>query len=194
LRLAGARDKLCSMKLLDRILRDRRFIVASRFMRPDADVLDIGCADGAMFRLLQGRYRYGYGVDPTLDADVSGESYYLYRGEVPGTLPQGIEVDLITMLAVVEHLSPREQAALAEGCHALLKPGGRIVVTVPSPRVDSILHILAKLRLIDGMSMHEHYGFVPQKTVEVFAPPAYRLVQHRKFQLGLNNLFIFEKA
>ena len=182
------------MKPLDRILRDRRITVAGRFMRPDADVLDIGCADGAMFRLLQGRYRYGYGVDPTLDADVSGESFHLFRGEVPGALPPGIEVDLITMLAVLEHLSPQEQAALARGSHVLLKPGGRIVATVPSPLVDDILHFLAKLRLIDGMSMHEHYGFVPQKTVEVFAPPAYRLVQHRKFQLGLNNLFVFEKA
>ena len=182
------------MKLLDRILRARRISIAGRFMRPDADVLDIGCGDGAMFRLLQGRYRYGFGVDPTLDADVSSESYHLYRGEVPGALPQGIEVDLITMLAVMEHLSPEEQAALAKGCHTLLKPGGRIVVTVPSPRVDDILHILAKLRLIDGMSMHEHYGFVPQKTVEVFAPPGFKLVQHRKFQLGLNNLFVFERA
>jgi hypothetical protein len=75
-----------------------------------------------------------------------------------------------------------------------LKPGGRIVITVPSPRVDAILHVLLKLRLIDGISAHEHYGFEPGLTPQVFPAPRFRLVRRQTFQLGLNNLFVFEKA
>ena len=76
----------------------------------------------------------------------------------------------------------------------MLKPGGRIVITVPSPRVDDILHLLIRLHLIAGMSAHEHYGFKPAHTLGVFAAPRFRVLKKARFQLGLNNLFVFEKA
>jgi hypothetical protein len=43
------------------------------------------------------------------------------------------------------------------------------------------------------MSMHEHYGFDPVDTLRIFSAPRFSLVGHRRFQLGLNNLFVFEK-
>jgi hypothetical protein len=83
---------------------------------------------------------------------------------------------------------------LAGACATLLKPGGRVVITVPSPRVDDILHVLLKLRLIEGINAHEHYGFKPADTLGVFPPPTYRVVKHGTFQLRLNNLFVFERV
>ena len=65
---------------------------------------------------------------------------------------------------------------------------------MPSPRVDDILHVLLKLHLIDGISAHEHYGFKPEGTPQIFPPPAFHLLRRQRFQLGLNNLFVFEKA
>jgi hypothetical protein len=44
------------------------------------------------------------------------------------------------------------------------------------------------------MSLDEHYGFDPGRTEAVFAPPAFRLAARRRFQLGLNNLFVFERS
>ena len=182
------------MKPLDRYLRNRRIRLVKPFLSPRYDVVDIGCADGAMFRRLQGQYKYGYGVDPTLGSEVKTDLYHLYPGVFPDALPSDLQADLITMLAVLEHLPPQEQAMLAKNCHLVLRPGGRVVITVPSPRVDGLLHVLGRLRLIDGMSMHEHYGFEPSHTLRVFAEPDFRLVEHRKFQFGLNNLFVFEKC
>ncbi len=164
------------------------------FLNAGSEILDIGCADGAMFEQLKGRYKYGYGVEPTLGREIEADSYHLFPGVFPEALPVGIEVDLVTMLAVLEHLPPAEQTVLAESCHAVLKPAGRVVISVPSPRVDDLLCVLGKARLIDGMSMHEHYGFEPLDTLRVFTKPAFNLVVHRKFQFGLNNLFVFEKA
>jgi hypothetical protein len=60
--------------------------------------------------------------------------------------------------------------------------------------VDTILGVLGRLRMIDGMSLDEHYGFDPGRTEAVFAPPAFRLAVRRRFQLGLNNLFVFERS
>lgn len=147
-----------------------------------------------MLEQWKGSYRYGYGIEPMLEAPVVTEHYTLYPGLFPQALPQGVKGDVIVLLAVMEHLKPEEQRAMAQAAYELLNPGGRIVITVPSPRVDDILHLAEKLHLIDGMSVHEHYGFQPEDTLTVFEAPRFNLVQRRRFQLGLNNLYVFEKA
>jgi len=49
------------------------------------------------------------------------------------------------------------------------------------------------LRLIHGMSLEEHYGFKPEHTEQIFSVPQFKLLHKSTFQLGLNNLFVFEK-
>jgi SAM-dependent methyltransferase len=182
------------MKSFDRYLRDARIARAKPYVRKGDVVLDVGCADGDMFEKWRGLISHGIGVDPILTEKQVTDTYELYPGLFPEALPSGVQCDVITMLAVLEHIPPDEQAKLADACAEMLRPGGRIVITVPSPRVDDILHVLDKLRLIDGMSMHEHYGFEPNDTLGVFPPPLFKLVTRKKFQLGLNNLFVFERA
>lgn len=147
-----------------------------------------------MLRRLADRIGPSVGIEPTLTRVVEGRGYALVPGRFPGAVPDGRRFDLISMLAVIEHLPATERAALGDACDRLLSPGGRIVVTVPSPRVDAILHVLIRLRLVDGMEFHEHHGFKPEETPKLFAVPSLRLALHRRFQLGLNNLFVFEKA
>lgn len=171
-----------------------RIARARPFVRAGDVVVDVGCADGAMFERWAGLIEFGHGVDPTLPARREAEGYVLHPGHFPEALPDGIRCDVITMLAVLEHVPREGQAELAAACEEILVPGGRVVATVPSPQVDTILEVLGRLRLIDGMSLEEHYGFEPEDTLGVFGPPAFRLLERRRFQLGLNNLFVFEKA
>ena len=58
---------------------------------------------------------------------------------------------------------------------------------------ERILEVLKGLRLIDGMSLEEHHGYEVGHTATIFGPPDFRLVRHRRFQLGLNHLFVFER-
>jgi SAM-dependent methyltransferase len=181
------------LKALDRYLRDVRIAKAGRFVEKGDVVVDVGCLDGAMFERWSETIEYGYGVDPTLAERREEPGYVLYPGLFPEVLPEDVRCDVITMLAVLEHIPKDGQAELAAACERILKPGGRVVITVPSPQVDTILEVLSRLRVIDGMSLEEHYGFDPTDTTGVFAPPAFRLAERRRFQLGLNNLFVFEK-
>jgi SAM-dependent methyltransferase len=146
-----------------------------------------------MFERWAGVISQGYGVDPILEQKQEHPGYVLYPGHFPDALPS-VRCDVITMLAVLEHIPRERQPALVESCHEMLNPGGRVIITVPSPRVDDILRILSALRLIDGMSIDEHYGFDVEDTPALFAPPRFRLLARQSFQFGLNNLFVFERA
>lgn len=179
------------MKAFDRYLRNVRINKARRFLKEGDAVVDIGCADGAMFKQWAGIMGQGYGVDPTLSRSRQCQGFTLYAGRFPDVLPS-LKCDLITMLAVLEHIPPDQQSELVTACHQMLKPNGRVVITVPSPRVDDILSLLSTLRIIDGMSLEEHYGFDVESTVDLFQG-AFKLRHRQQFQLGLNNLFVFEK-
>jgi hypothetical protein len=141
-----------------------------------------------------GHVKHAVGVEPALTESSAGDGYELIAGRFPDDLPAGQTFDAITMLAVLEHLPPPIQAGLASSFAAALNPKGRVIITVPSPRVDDILHVLLRLRLIAGIAVHEHYGFQPADTLTLFPEPHFRLVRRSTFQLGLNNLFVFEKV
>jgi hypothetical protein len=60
--------------------------------------------------------------------------------------------------------------------------------------VDWILAVLKFLRLIDGMSLEEHHGYQVKQTTAIFSAKSFRLLRRKRFQLGLNNLFVFERV
>jgi hypothetical protein len=64
---------------------------------------------------------------------------------------------------------------------------------VPSPSVDAILEVLLFFRLIKGMELDQHYGYDITKTQSLFESVGFQFITHQSFQLGINNLFVFEK-
>lgn len=182
------------MKFLDRFLRDWRIKVCAPYIKANDKVLDIGCFDDTLFNKLSSKpISHSIGLDPLLTRTIETENYTLLPGKFPNNLPLDKKFNCITMLAVLEHIPKKEQLQLSNDCYKYLEPSGRVIITVPSPFVDHILWVLSKLRLIDGMSLEEHYGFKVADVPIIFNSKQFRLIKHKKFQLGLNNLFVFEK-
>lgn len=118
-------------------------------------------------------------------------SFRFIQGHAPEALPNDDRYDVITLLAVLEHIPPNAHRDLAAACRTLLRDRGRVVCTVPSPKVDFLIHIGQRLGVVDGIEAHAHYGFVPADTVPLFTNVGFVLLRTRRFQLGLNNLFVF---
>jgi 2-polyprenyl-3-methyl-5-hydroxy-6-metoxy-1,4-benzoquinol methylase len=181
------------MKTVDRLLQQWRIAKVRPYVSQGARVLDLGCADGALYQRLQSTVGEVVGIDPTLSGNVEIGRCRLIAGRFPEDLPEAERFDAITMLAVLEHIPLDEQPRLAAECARRLKPGGFVIITVPNPIVDRILTVLRFLRLIDGMSLEEHYGFDPSVVPAVFGVASLRLVKSSAFQLGCNNLFVFQR-
>jgi 2-polyprenyl-3-methyl-5-hydroxy-6-metoxy-1,4-benzoquinol methylase len=180
------------MKWLDYRLQRERTRRVLPYVDKGARVLDIACADGALFKVLDARLSAGVGID--LDPVPASTSKYRYiQGPFPAAMPPGEAFDLVAALAVVEHIPDRDQAAFAAGCAQHLRSGGRLVVTVPSSRVDDILRVMKAARLLDGMRDEQHHGFDPRRAIAMFEQAGLVLERHTTFELGLNHLLVFRK-
>jgi 2-polyprenyl-3-methyl-5-hydroxy-6-metoxy-1,4-benzoquinol methylase len=181
------------VRILDRVLQEWRIAKAAPHVPEGARVLDVGCADGALFRALGSRIAGGVGIDPELGMPGTREGVTYIRGRFPEDLDTDETFDAITMLAVFEHLDDAGQREALTACARLLRGGGHLVMSVPEPAVDRIVHALARVGLVAGMALHQHHGFEAARTPELVGAGPFDLVRHERFELGLNNLFVFRR-
>ena len=180
------------MRALDRSLQHWRARKALPWVRSGDRLLDVGCFDGVLMERAAPRVASAVGVDPLIDAGETGNLRWV-RGVFPDEVAfESAQFDCIAMLAVLEHVA--EPASLAAACERVLAPGGRVVLTVPHPFVDTLLGGLIRIGLADGMSEEEHHGFDVRSTRPIFEAAGFALVASQSFQLGLNRLFVFEKS
>jgi SAM-dependent methyltransferase len=182
------------MKWLDRKLQEIRLRSVLPYIGAGARVLDLGCADGILADLIPSMRGY-VGIDPDAPEHANSSVRTYVRGHFPSALAPGDEpFDVIVVTAVLEHVPRAEQPAFATACASNLVHGGRLALTVPAPAVDRILAILKRIALVDGMREDEHYGFDPSLTCGLFEASGFRLEHHRRFELGLNHLFVFQRT
>jgi 2-polyprenyl-3-methyl-5-hydroxy-6-metoxy-1,4-benzoquinol methylase len=182
-----------SPRLIDRAIRSLRIRKARRHVECGSSVLDVGCFDGSLFVALGERISRGVGVDPQLSETQHDGRFRFIADGFPTAVPEAERFDVITMLAVLEHVPDDGLPAWVEACANLLEPAGIVVATIPSARVDDVLHLLMRLRLVAGLAAHEHHGADPDAIASIFADHGFVLRTRQRFEFGLNNLFVFER-
>lgn len=158
-------------------------------------MLDIGCGDGALFKAFDAVISTGVGIDPDARS-TSGSRFQFIRGAYPEDMDDAAPpFDVVVGLAVLEHLTPSQQSAMASASFDHLRPSGRLILTVPEPIVDPILRVIQRVGLgdPDGLHLHEHHGFEACETPAIFKRAGFTLTARRRFELFLNNLFVFTK-
>jgi len=152
--------------LLEGFLARQRSRQARRLIPPSASagrVLDIGCGSYALF-LVGSDFAEKYGLDRVSislpdelrDAGLKLLEYDVQTGSALPFPPD--HFDVVTMLAVFEHLEPPVLSRLLAEIRRVLKPGGIYVLTTPAHWTDWLLKLLGRLRLVSHEEIDEHQG------------------------------------
>jgi SAM-dependent methyltransferase len=170
---------------LGEVLAERRVDAVLPHVR--GRLLDVGCGSN---KLVQ-RYTNGVGVDvfpwPGADFVVSNSASLEYEPH---------SFDTITIIAALNHI-PNREAVLNE-CRRLLRPEGRVVITMLTPVISRIWHWLRAPWDADqrerGMRPGEVYGFTPAQILDLFRRCGFVLESQTRFMLGFNRVYVFQIA
>ncbi len=123
-------------------------------------VLDIGCGTYPYF-LAHTAFQEKYGVDQipmksSLADQLNIVNFTLDLNQQPALPFEDNFFDLVTLLAVVEHLNPPSMALLFTEICRVLKTGGMVIMTTPAAWSDGLLHAMAHINLVSAEEIHEH--------------------------------------
>jgi SAM-dependent methyltransferase len=148
----------------------------SNLIHRGAKVLDVGCAEGRMVRLLQDKGFSSYGVEPSaMLADIGKKKlglHTLISGEYASHIFENNSFDVIMSNGVVEHMSSADDYFATAYSH--LREGGYVLTWTPSadaivraiqngtlpsamPACGDCHNVLFSMRYLRGLL--EKYGF-----------------------------------
>jgi SAM-dependent methyltransferase len=147
-------------------------------------VLDLGCGSNELVR----RHRQGIGVDVHPWAGVN------LIIEDSSKLPfEPHSFDAIALIASLNHIPNREDAL--DECRRVLRPDGRIVVTMLKPLTSRLWHWLRAPWDSDqrerGTKDGEVYGFTSRQLTRMFDRHGFELVSQHAFMLRFNRVYVF---
>ncbi len=173
-----------------------------RYLPPgnELEIIELGC--GYRAKLLVGlhdRVKRAVGVDFQVDPALKElPAYSFFEGSIEETLPKlaGQTFDVVMLISVLEHLA--EPLAALEFARGLLKPGGVLLVNVPTWRGKFFLEFSAfRLGLSPKVEMDDHKMYYDKRDLwpllvkAGFLPSAIRLRYHK---FGLNLFAVARRA
>ena len=155
-------------------------------------VLDIGCGKKYwLLNKLKNKIDKGYGIDKHI-TNQSSKNIKLINYNLEHGIPlRNNEIDVITMLAVLEHLN--DPLFILSEINRVLKPGGMILLTVPTIWSQPVLEFLSfKLGIVDPILIQDHKTYYNrQMLTELFSEVEGLFIEeHKYFQCFMNNFVI----
>jgi 2-polyprenyl-3-methyl-5-hydroxy-6-metoxy-1,4-benzoquinol methylase len=100
--------------------------------QPNRRLLDVGCGDGRMLKLMQdlGWCVEGVDFDPVAVENGKNKGLKVRLGTLEDQIYPDNHFDVITMSHLIEHVC--DPLRLLLECYRILKPGGRLVVVTPN--------------------------------------------------------------
>ena len=179
--------------LLEPILRRMRVrqVLPVLLRHPECCLLDIGCGwEARLLKSVEPYVKRAVGVDFKAP-DIATPKLTTITATLVDELPfPDATFDVVTLLAVLEHLS-HPRAMVGEICR-VLKPGGQVILTVPSLAAKPVLEFLAyRVGLVSAAEIRDHKRYYDRKSLEaLFAGSGLMIDRHCYFQLGMNNLVV----
>lgn len=149
--------------LLEPLLAYLRARKANALIPPSlrsGSILDIGCGTYPYF-LAHTSFTRKFAIDQVAHSPQAMETLqiacYSLNLEREPKLPFAAEYfNVITMLAVIEHLNPTNMALLFRETYRTLKPGGRVILTTPAIWSNGVLKAFSRINLVSKEEIDEH--------------------------------------
>jgi ubiquinone/menaquinone biosynthesis C-methylase UbiE len=175
-----------SILSIEPMLQFFRFSKVSPYFPSGGVLVDIGCNDPPdTINRVREKMDFCVGIDAEVQNTVS-KNYELKQCFIKKKIPVESELaNVVTMLAVLEHMD-HPQAIINE-CFRILKPGGILLITVPSPLNKYPLEVLSKLGIVQQKMIDQHKNyFTHQSLRDMFDKAGFSSATVEAFQLGLN--------
>lgn len=186
--------------VLEPILRYLRFHKTYKEIdKQNITIADIGCGPYAVFQTYLSekgiKIKNYIGIDPLINNNLK-ESYgiKLIRKPFNNLLPlKTNSVDFAVAHAVLEHVDKPKKLLLE--MYRIVKPGGKILLTTPTPVAKYILEFLSyKLNLISKREIMEHKNYFDKDSLSLLLKNVKGIkINHRYFEFGLNNILVVHK-
>lgn len=131
-------------------------------------ILDVGCGSYPYF-LTTTKFKEKYGIDPSVnlslvkDAGIILKKIKINKKAIPFA---NNYFDVVTMLAVFEHINQDELILVIKEIKRVLKKDGKLIITTPAPWSNNLLHTMAMVGLISSEEIHEHKHNHPKSKIE----------------------------
>lgn len=164
---------------------DERVIMAIKHSK--GRVLDVGCGANNFIK----SHGNGLGVDvfPWAGCDQVIED----AAKLP--FKKG-EFQTVTYLACLNHIPNRDDSVKA--AYGILDEGGRVLVTMITPRWGKFIHWIRFRNDPDHQDRHidhdhELLGMSAKQVTDILKAAGFKNIKRKRFVFGLNNLYIAEK-
>jgi SAM-dependent methyltransferase len=182
--------------LLTERIKGQRLAMALAFV--SGDVLELGCGPALLLARAGGQITSYTGVE-RFRGDVErlraqypqAEFLAADLDEDRPAFPRAY--DTVLMLALIEHLY--NQKRVLELATSALKPGGRLVITTPTPFGNDVVHQWgARLGLFSREAADDHIVIYNRRRFELVARDfGLELAHYRRFQCGCNQLAVLRR-
>lgn len=162
-------------------------------------ILDVGCGTYPIF-LSRTKFAERYGLDRVASADVRDGGIKLVAHDIADSsgLPfDGDFFDVVSMLAVFEHLETPTLRRLLREINRVLRPGGTYVMTTPLRWTEGILKIMSRIKLVSSEEVDEHKAqYSAVEIVPLLREAGFEssLIRHGTFELGMNLWAVAQKG
>ncbi|MFH1710375.1 MAG: class I SAM-dependent methyltransferase [bacterium] len=180
---------------MDFFIQDKRIALIEKFIPQNSYMLDIGCGyyPKNLIRL-ERKIKKGIGIDMDVPETAPSNKVSFIKYNIEKALPfPDKEFDCVTILAVLEHMEyPKE---VIKECFRVLKPGGKIIITVPSNYSKPFLVTLAGIGLISKEEIYSHKHYFSKREIEkMLFDAGFNKTISKSYNLLMNLLFVFEKG